>query len=130
MAGFSYPMRLVRGVPVITAPTVLGAANAGLLRAALALPAMLGYATVVLDLTGTRSCDPAGLDVLVRAHGSDVAEGGELRLVAGAGPVMAAIAAAGLRPGFRTFGSVAAAVTELPAMAIEPRFLLASRRAG
>jgi anti-anti-sigma factor len=130
MAGFACPMRMVRGVPVITAPPVIDGGNASLLRSALAHPASLGYATIVLDLSGTAFCDPAGLDVLVRVHRGDVAEGGELRLVVPDGPVRAVLAGPGLARLLPQFSSVAAAVAELPAVAIEPVWGLAARQAG
>ena len=129
MAGFACTMRMVRGVPVITAPPVIDGGNASLLRSALARPASLGYATIVLDLSGTAFCDPAGLDVLVRVHRGDVAEGGELRLVVPDRP-RAVLAGAGLARLLPQFSSVAAAVAELPAVAIEPVWGLAARRAG
>ena len=50
-----------------------------------------GHATVVVDMTGTRFCDSAGLTVLVRAHKRAQAEGGELRLVMPAGGAVSRI---------------------------------------
>jgi anti-sigma B factor antagonist len=72
---------LVNGVPVVAAPAEIDASNADCLRAVLLEAAVRGHARFVVDLTGTRFCDAAGVGVLVRAHARALAEGGELRLV-------------------------------------------------
>jgi anti-anti-sigma factor len=72
---------MVRGVPVVAAPEEIDASNVGRLEAALLTAHYFGHGTCVVDMTGTRFCDAAGLGVLLRAHTRAQAEGGELRLV-------------------------------------------------
>ena len=55
-----------------------------------------GRGTFVMDMTRTRLCATAGLNVLVRAHKRALAEGGELRLVTPAGPLRRVLAVTGL----------------------------------
>ena len=54
-----------------------------------------GHATVV-DMTGTRFCDSAGVRVLVRAHEQALAKGGELVLVIPASAVLRVFALTGI----------------------------------
>ena len=81
MAGARYPIMLVGGVPVVEAPQKLDARSAEWFRKVLLQAAFAGPATVVVNLTGTQSCDLAGVHVLVSAHPRAVAKGGELLLV-------------------------------------------------
>lgn len=69
------------GVPVITTPAEIDINTADELQAVLSDWRTRGHATVVVDMTGTRFCDSAGLTELVRAHRRAVADGGGLRLV-------------------------------------------------
>jgi len=85
MPEIRHRFRMASGVPVVTAPAEIDVASAYQMRAALLQAAADGHATVVVDLTGTRFCDSAGLNLLVRAHKRARAEGGELRLVIPAG---------------------------------------------
>ncbi|MGH3124102.1 MAG: STAS domain-containing protein, partial [Streptosporangiaceae bacterium] len=71
-----FPVELVRGVPVVTAPEEIDITNAAGLRAAVLDAAAHGHGTFVVDMTGTRFCDSAGLHVLVGAHKRARAEGG------------------------------------------------------
>lgn len=81
MPATGYPVRMADGVPVITAPAEIDVTTAGELQAILSDWRTRGYAAVVVDMTGTRFCDSAGLNELVQAHGRAVADGGGLRLV-------------------------------------------------
>lgn len=69
------------GLPVVTAPAEIDVITAEKLRMCLLQAAANGHATIVVDLTGTRSCDSSELDVLDAAHRRALDEGGELRLV-------------------------------------------------
>jgi anti-anti-sigma regulatory factor len=124
MSATGLPVRLVRGVPVITAPAVVSEDSAARFWAALAGWIANGYVTVVLDLSRTRACDPAGLDLLTSAHRRLEAEGGGLRLAHGAVAFASHEHAAGtetmLGPSVGHFATVAQAVDDLPAVAIEP----------
>jgi len=77
----SFPVEVVEGVPVVTAPEEIDIANAAGLRAALLEVAEPGRALVVVDMSRTRFCDSAGLNALVAAARQARAEGGEVRLV-------------------------------------------------
>jgi anti-anti-sigma regulatory factor len=117
MSDTSFAAGLVRGVPVVTAPVVVDAAGATAVQAGLQHWARHGHATLVVDLSRTVQCDRAGADMLAQAHRRAVAEGGELRLVAPSAAQWQALQAA--RPP-RRFPTVAAAVAEMPAMAVAP----------
>lgn len=82
----SFPVEVIEGVPVVTAPEEIDIANAAGLKAALVDVALLettepGRALVVVDMSRTRFCDSAGLNALVGAARQARAEGGEIRLV-------------------------------------------------
>jgi anti-sigma B factor antagonist len=77
----SFPVEVVEGVPVVTAPEEIDLANAAGLQAALIEAAEPGRALVVVDMSRTRFCDSAGLNALVAAARQARADGGEVRLV-------------------------------------------------
>lgn len=85
MAGASCRSQMVGGVPVISAPARIDITTAGQLSAAVLEAAACGYATAVVDMTGTRVCDPAVLRMLVQVHNRAASDGCELRLVIPAG---------------------------------------------
>jgi anti-anti-sigma factor len=64
----SFPVEVVSGMPVVTAPEEIDITNAAGLRAALLEAAACGSRTLVVDMAQTQFCDSAGLNVLVRAH--------------------------------------------------------------
>src|SRR4029077_15744488 len=86
VGGDSFPVELVRGVPVVTAPEEIDITNAAGLRAALLEAAGLeaagleaagleaagleaaGQPAFVVDMTRTRFCDSAGIAALVEAY--------------------------------------------------------------
>ena len=76
----SFPVRVVHGVPVVTAPGEIDIANAGGLRTALLKAAAYGCGRIVVDLTRTWFCDTAWIDALTDAHKRAQAEGGEVLL--------------------------------------------------
>jgi anti-anti-sigma factor len=114
---------MVSGVPVVTAPAEIDVATAGQLRAMLAEWAARGHTTLVVDLTGTRFCDSAGLTVLVRAHKQALAEGGELRLVLPtSGTVPQVFTLTGLDRLMPHFASLEQALAQAPAAGpVKPR---------
>jgi anti-sigma B factor antagonist len=77
----SFPVEVIEGVPVVTAPEEIDIANAAGLKAALTEPAEPGRALLVVDMSRTRFCDSAGLTALVGAARQARADGGEVRLV-------------------------------------------------
>ncbi len=118
MPGFSYPVAILRGVPVITAPAQIDVGHADQLRAALLQTAALGHATFVVDMSGTSLCDTAGLHVLVRAHHRAVAEGGELRLVIATAAVRRLFTVTGIDRVIPSFASLDEALIPTPAIRI------------
>jgi anti-anti-sigma factor len=64
---FRFPVTLAGDVPVVDAPEEIDATNAEGLRTAMLEAAGLHRITVV-DMSKTRFCDSAGLQVLVGAH--------------------------------------------------------------
>jgi anti-sigma B factor antagonist len=81
MPAVSYPIQVIKGVPVVAAPEEIDIANADWLRSVLLQAADCGNGRFVVDLTRTQFCASSGIGVLVRAHKRALAEGGELRLV-------------------------------------------------
>ena len=79
----SFPVEVIEGVPVVTAPEEIDIANAGLLHKAMTEAAGSGHPLVVVDMSRTRFCDSAGLNALVAAGRRLRAEGGEMRLISG-----------------------------------------------
>jgi anti-sigma B factor antagonist len=77
----NFPVELVDGVPVVSAPEEIDITNAAGLRAALLQAAAPGNGTLVVDMSRTQFCDSAALNVLVRAHKRAQAEGREVLLV-------------------------------------------------
>jgi anti-sigma B factor antagonist len=76
-----FPVELVSGVPVVTAPEEIDITNAPDLRSALLAATANGHERLVADMTRTRFCDSSGLHTLLAAHKRAQAEGGELLLV-------------------------------------------------
>jgi anti-anti-sigma factor len=117
----SYPIRVIRDVPAVTAPAEISVTNADQLRIVLLEAASRGTGTLVLDMTSTRQCDAAGWHVLERAQQRAVASQGELRLVIIGAAMHNGLAAAGLNWVIPYYASLGEAVT-LP--------LLSKRQSG
>src|SRR5579863_9696718 len=77
MRGDSFPVDLVRGVPVVRVPAEIDVTNTAGLRAAL-LEASQGAAAFVVDMTRTTFCDSAGIHALIDAYKQARAEGAEV----------------------------------------------------
>jgi anti-sigma B factor antagonist len=92
----SFPVQVVEGVPVVTAPVEVDIANAAVLRAALFQAAEPGQPVVVVDMSQTRFCDSAWLNALVAAARQARADGGEVRLVVGGEAVTRVVALTGV----------------------------------
>jgi anti-sigma B factor antagonist len=106
---------MINGVPVVTAPAEIDDFTAEKLRLVLLEAAANGHATIVVDLTGTRSCDSSALSVLAAAHTRALDEGGELLLVLpGGGPVTRALDLTTLNRFFRCFTSLDQALAARP----------------
>jgi anti-sigma B factor antagonist len=116
----SFPVEMVGGVPVVSAPEEIDITNAGGLRAALLQAAAQGTGTMVVDMSRTQFCDSAALNVLVRAHKRAQAEGRQVLLVIAAVTVLRIFAVTGIDhlipnfPGLEQALAQAAAVSGSP----------------
>ena len=64
----SFPVEIVKGMPVVAAPEEIDITNAGAPRAALLNAAANGHDRLVVDMTRTQFCDSSGLHTLIAAH--------------------------------------------------------------
>lgn len=110
MPDSQYPITMVRGVPVVTAPEEIDIANADGLRAALLQAAARGSPTLVIDMTRTRFCDTAGLHALVGAHKQALAEGGRLQLATSSPTILRILAITGIDRVIPQFASLDSAL--------------------
>jgi anti-anti-sigma factor len=118
MRADSFPVELVRGVPVVTAPEEVDITNADGLRAALAEAAGLegaGHPAFVVDMTRTRFCDSAGIHALVDAHKRAQAAGGRVVLAMSGVAVPRIFSLTGVDRVIPSFTSVAEALRHTPA---------------
>ena len=116
MAEVSFPVEVVSGVPVVTAPEEIDITNATGLRAALLEAAAHGTRTLVVDMAQTQFCDSAALSVLVRAHKRARAEGGELLLVICTAAVLRIFAVTGIDHLIPNFPNLERALAPAPAV--------------
>ena len=112
----SFPVEVVSGMPVVTAPEEIDITNAAGLRAALLEAAAQGSRTLVVDMAQTQFCDSAGLNVLVRAHKRARADGGELLLVISGAAVLRIFAVTGIDHLIPTFLTLQQALSPAPAV--------------
>jgi len=110
----------VSGIPVVTTPAAIDISNVDELRVALLSATAAGYATIVADMSATGFCDSAAFRELERAHQRAVAEGGEIRLVISNAQLLRPFEVTGSRIPMRTFPALAAALADVPPLAIQP----------
>jgi anti-sigma B factor antagonist len=110
----SFPVQVVRGVPVVAAPEEIDITNAGALREVLQQAG--GSRTLVVDLTRTRFCDSAAIHALVDAHKRARAEGGQVLLAFSGAAVPRIFEIAGVDRVIPAFPSVAEALAHNPAI--------------
>jgi anti-sigma B factor antagonist len=91
-----FPVEVVEGVPVVTAPEEIDVTNAAELRAAVLEAIEPGSALVIVDMSRTRFCDSAGLNALVAADRRAQTDGGEVRLVIVAEAIVRVVALTGV----------------------------------
>ena len=109
-----FPVEMISGVPVVSAPEEIDITNADMLRAALLESARAGPGAFVVDLTRTRFCDTAGLHALVSARKRAQAEGGEVLLVVPGAAVLRILQVTGLDQVFSSFTSLREALAQVP----------------
>ena len=114
MTDVTYPIEMVRGVPVVRVPEEIDITSAGALREALFQAATQGQTTIV-DMTQTQFCDTAGIHALVFAHKQAMANGGQLRLVTPGGNVLRILEITGIARVIPHFTDLEQALTSTPA---------------
>ena len=115
MSDPAFPVEVISGVPVVTAPEEVDITNADGLRSALRQAAAHGHMTLVVDMARTQFCDTAGLHALVAAHKRAQAGGGRLLLVMGGAAVLRILAITGLDRVIPHFTSLEQALTHASA---------------
>ena len=122
MSGLRYPIEMIRGVPVVAAPEEIDNSTADWFEAVLLQARCCGHGTFVVDMTGTRFCNAAGLEVLTQAHERALAQGGELRLVTPASAlVLRMLTCSGLDQLIPNFAGLDEALQPEPAAPASPR---------
>jgi anti-sigma B factor antagonist len=114
----SFPVELVRGVPVVTAPEEIDITNAAGLRGALVEAAGLeaaGHPAFVVDMTRTRFCDSAGIAALVEAYKRAQATGGQVLLATSGAAVPRIFELTGIDRVIPSFTSLDDALAHTPA---------------
>ena len=109
-----FAVKMVRGVPVVTAPAEIDITNAEGLRSALLRAAAAGHGTFVVDMTRTVFCDSSGLHALVAAHRRARAEGREVLLVVPAVTVLRVFAITGMDQVIPNFATLDEALAQPP----------------
>ena len=97
------PVQWTGGQAVGTLPQHIDGSNADQIREQLLWIINRGAAVLIVDLTGTVSCDYSGADALARVHDRAVADRTELRLAVNADVVAARSASAGLTAWSRVY---------------------------
>jgi anti-anti-sigma factor len=119
-----FPVELVRGVPVLTAPEEIDITNAAGLRAGLLEGAGLdaaarfesaGRSAFVVDMTRTRFCDSAAIAALIDAHKRARAAGGQMLLALSGAAVPRIFELTGIDRVIPTFASLEEALAHTPA---------------
>jgi anti-sigma B factor antagonist len=113
-----FPVELVRGVPVVTAPEEIDITNAAGLRAGLLEAAGLeaaGHPAFVVDMTRTRFCDSAGSAALVEAYKRAQAAGGQVLLAMSGAAVPRIFELTGVDRVIPSFTSLEDALAHTPA---------------
>ncbi len=107
-----FPVEVVAGTPVVTAPEEIDVVCADELRAALLKAAAEGSGALVVDMTRTRFCDSSGLHTLIAAHRRAQAEGREVLLVIPNLPVLRVFALTGMDRVIPNFTTLAEALVQ------------------
>jgi anti-sigma B factor antagonist len=108
----SFPVEVVRGIPVVATPEEVDLTNATELRTALLEASADGAGTLVVDMTRTLFCDSAGIHALVGAHRRALTEGGAILLAVTSEPVLRILALTGLGGVIPNFTSLEEALAQ------------------
>ncbi len=112
MPGESFPVEMVRGVPVVATPEEIDITSAAGLQVALLEAAARRTGMFVVDMTLTRFCDTSGLHALVAAHKRAHAGGGEILLVLPSTAVLRIFAITGVDQVIPNFASLGEALAQ------------------
>ena len=126
----SFPVEVISGVPVVTAPEEIDITNAPALRSALFKAATHGQGTLAVDMTQTSFCDSSGLHTLLAAHKRVQAEGGELLLVFSAAAVLRIFALTGMDRIIPNFTNLDQALAQTSANGLDGHLLANGAPAG
>ncbi len=121
MPGGGFPIDVVEGVPVVTAPEEIDITNADALRSCLLNAVTTWQGTLVVDMTKTQFCDVSGLHVLVAARNRAEAEGHEVLLVISSTAVLRVLALTGMDRLIPNFSSLAEALGRTGRLDDRPR---------
>jgi anti-anti-sigma factor len=120
VAGEGYPVQWTGRQAVVSVPEHLDVSNAGQLSEQLLLLINRGAAELIVDMTGTVSCDYAGADAAVRAYQRAAASGTQLRLVVAAAIVRRVLTVNGLDRLIPMYPSLEAATAAAAPAAVSP----------
>lgn len=92
----SYPVQWTGRLAILALPQHVGDCNAGQIREQLLWVINRGAAELIIDMTGTASCDHEGAAAVARAHQRATASGTQLRLAVTTGAVQRVLCLNGL----------------------------------
>jgi anti-sigma B factor antagonist len=121
----SYPVRWTGRLAILALPQHVGDSSVGQIREELLWVINRGATDLVIDMTGTASCDHEGAAAVARAHQRAAAAGTQLRLAATAEAVRRVLSLDGLDRLIPVYPSLGAAIA-----ATAPAAAVPAERAG
>ena len=116
----SYPVQWTGRLAILALPQHVGDCNAGQIREQLLWIINRGAAELIIDMTGTASCDHEGAAAVARAHQRATASGAQLRLAVTAGAVRRVLCLNGLDRLIPVHPSLSAAIAAAAPAATVP----------
>jgi anti-sigma B factor antagonist len=116
----SYPVQWTGRLAILALPLHVGEWNAGQIREQLLWVVNRGAAELIIDMTGTASCDYEGAAAVARAHQRATASGTQLRLAVTTGTVQRVLCINGLDRLIPVHPSLDAAIAAAAPAAIVP----------
>jgi anti-sigma B factor antagonist len=115
-----YPVQWTGRLAILALPQHVGDCNAGQIREHLLWVINCGAAELIIDMTGTVSCDHEGAAAVARAHQRAAASGTQLRLAVTAGAVRRVLCLNGLDRLIPVHPSLGAAIAAVAPAATVP----------